>query len=144
MNERELGWVMGLIDGEGSILLGPVAKGARSPRIMLPSTDRALLLQLVELAGGYICPRPDKRKHVDWAWTWVLSKIPTIALLQEGWELLRVPQKRNRAKLLIDKWVYGVTREEQIKIAEMFFAIPDEKLSRKTVSKAEAKLAVTI
>jgi hypothetical protein len=141
MHDRELGWVMGVIDGEGSVLLGPTKSG-RSPRLMVPSTDRALLVRLKELAGGYICPRTDKRKHTDWAWTWVLSANPTLDLLRVGWQLLRVPQKRNRAKLLVESWKYGITPAEKAAVAERFFAISDEKLSRKTTSKVQAKEAI--
>jgi hypothetical protein len=142
MDDRALGWVMGYIDADGSILLNLLSSGRRAPRISVPSTDRMPLAHLKLLAGGYIISRTDKRKHVQWAWMWVLSKDRSLELLRDGWDLLRVPQKRARAKLLVDRWKWGTTIEERDQITEEFFAIPDEKLPRKTESKEKADAAM--
>ena len=124
MGNQELGWVMGLIDGEGSILLAP-SMGRRYPRIMLPSTDIEILETLKQLCGGYIVYKADKRKHVHRAWTWILSSSKFFSLLKKGVHLLRSPQKAARANFLLENWKPRMSREERQLLTERFFAIQD-------------------
>jgi hypothetical protein len=124
MDPMCLGWVMGVIDGEGSILLTK-SGGTRNPRIMLPSTDIEVLEELKRLVGGYICKRADKREYTFQAWTWVLSSSATLNLLKSGVYLLRVPLKRARANYLLEHWKPGMTREIRSNICDGFFKLPD-------------------
>lgn len=77
MTDVEIGWVAGLLEGEGCFAMhiqkqhGPIY---RAPRIQMSSTDEDVLLRLQEVTGiGRVMRRspdrnqPETRKTV-WAW----------------------------------------------------------------------------
>jgi hypothetical protein len=129
MDKIYLGWVIGMIDGEGSILLTK-SSGRRNPRIMLPSTDLETLQALKDFAGGYICKRGDKRLHTFQAWTWVLSGKAALELLRQSVFYLRVPQKRARAEYLLEFWKPKMSADIRLKVENGFFDIPDNRRRR--------------
>jgi len=127
MAPEKLGWIMGLLDGEGSIVLnGKDSK--RSPRITIPSTDLPILEELKRQAGGYICFRKDVRSHVRKAWVWMLSSKATLSLLAQGCHLLTCPLKRKRADYLLRRWKFGrLDRETRRELEAGFYALTDER-----------------
>lgn len=65
ITDLELGWVAGIIEGEGSFAFGT------SLRIVVSQKDRWLLERLVNFYGGRIYPQR-KGKYTS-SWNWILT-----------------------------------------------------------------------
>lgn len=127
MNKIDLGWVAGIVDGEGSIVLMP---GYRAPRVTVVSTDIEILKTLKILVGGYIYPRKDKRKHTFQAWMWVVNSRFALDLLKEIAPYLRVPMKRARAECLLKNWKPRMKHDVRDLVTYEFFSIQDKRHKR--------------
>jgi len=99
----EIGWLAGIIDGEGSVSMDP-RNGSRYPRISVPSTDIAILEKCQKITGyGSITPRHSRRsiKHSP-TWQWRISGsrqvLDVLCLLHEH---LTCPRKKARASFII-------------------------------------------
>ena len=129
MTGEQLGWTIGIIDEEGSILLNG-KRGVKAPRITVPSTDIEVLDELKALWGGFITPRKDKRKQTLRAWMWVLSTNQALTLLRDGVSFMRVPLKKDRAEYLLKGWRTGRTRKERQAFEDGFYALEDGRRRR--------------
>ena len=126
MNDIELGWAGGMLDGEGSILLNG-KHGQKSPRLTMPSTDLPVLEEMRRIVGGYVIFRKDRRKHVHKAWMWVASASNTLDFLARAAPHLRCPLKRRRAEYLLRHWVRGrkPSSFDRESFEDGFYALPD-------------------
>lgn len=110
MTGIDIGWLAGIMDGEGTISL---AKNSnvdgrarfRTPILSMTSTDREILERVQGLCGGCICEVKKTHKHPTWkpAWIWKISGANKVI------EILRIiaphmtcPAKVERARLLVD------------------------------------------
>lgn len=104
MTPIELGWLAGILDGEGSILLASRSQPNRfrQPTLSATSTDRKMLERLVSLVGGFISKvKKYKHQHRD-AWIWKLNGAQRVlAVLRDVAPVLSVPKKRARAYHLL-------------------------------------------
>lgn len=87
MNNTELAWQAGIIDGEGCLTLAKqIRKGRPSPAyrpmITVTNTDRRLV-QPFAMWGGNLYKRPDSRKSLNWAdsWTWYCPRSAVVPFL---------------------------------------------------------------
>lgn len=104
MTPLELGWVAGIIDGEGSVVLEKRGK-YRQPLLLASSTDMEILEELKLLLGGSITEKREKRKDVKRSWMWRLNGSQQVLLILERLTpLLRCPKKQKRATFLIKKY----------------------------------------
>lgn len=103
MNDIEIGWLAGIIDGEGSVSLDP-RNDSRYPRISVPSTDMAILEKCKRITKvGSITPRHSRRspKHSP-TWQWRISgSRQVVEVLKQIQEHLACPKKKARAQFLI-------------------------------------------
>lgn len=133
MTDLELGWLAGIVDGEGSISLDPTSGRWRYPRISIPSTDYEILAEVKRLLGGCISVKRDRRPNTKPSWTWKihggLQALRILGLIQP---LLRCPKKRERAKFLFDEYerhtpkngVYTEAMiEKKLAFEDKFFAL---------------------
>ncbi len=97
MNKYELGWIIGIIDGEGSIILMNRKYGRRIPRITITSTDIEIMDKCKDILGGYYCKRNDKRYGTKQAYMFVLHGERAIKFLEKHWQKFVHPVKKKRA-----------------------------------------------
>jgi hypothetical protein len=71
LSDAELGWIAGIIDGEGSICL---VKNTRQVRISVGNTDKKMIDRLLFLCGGSCYARTHHNPKYKPCWTWVLFK----------------------------------------------------------------------
>lgn len=113
MKPVDIGWLAGIIDGEGTITL--LARGAprfRQPTLSVTSTDLPILARLRNLVGGNISrhTRRNLRRHWRAAWIWKLNGAGVVlAVLRLVVDHLRCPKKRRRAHFLLTRYA-KVTR----------------------------------
>jgi hypothetical protein len=86
VTDSELGWVAGILDGEGCIGLYRNSKNGRSAshtlRISVTNCDRPIIDELVRLAGGRT--RLSGKTNPNWrpSWLWDLSGYAALDLLR--------------------------------------------------------------
>lgn len=119
MTQLELGWLAGIMDGEGTISLSrnqskrdPVRW--RRPALSITSTDREILDEVQRLCDGTICNVKKYRERMKPSWVWKLiageksagsspglSAAPKMPLEREEGPIphrrLRKPHKEERA-----------------------------------------------
>ncbi len=105
MNDVDLGWLAGIMDGEGTITMvkryGKHRRGFnfRSPALSMTSTDYEILVRVQRLAGGTINKVTRYRERVKQAWIWSRNGGPiileTLRLIEPH---LSCPKKQRRAQ----------------------------------------------
>ncbi len=98
-----IGYVAGIIDGEGSILLSKQTKNAqfRCPIVSVSSTTMAILEFLQAHYGGSISKAKTYQAHHKPSWSWKVSYNGAIKICTDVLPLLLEPEKVRRAKLLV-------------------------------------------
>lgn len=102
MTDIELGWLAGIIDGEGSICFSR-RPFWRCPEISVPSTDIEILLEVQRiLNSGSISKRTNRSGNKD-TWQYKISGATQVLnILVQLEPHLKCPKKRKRAIYLID------------------------------------------
>jgi hypothetical protein len=105
MKPVDVGWLAGILDGEGTItLLARSAPRFRQPTLSVTSTDLPILTRICRLAGGHISRHTRRNPNRRWraAWIWKLNGASTVlAVLRLVVDHLRCPKKRRRARFLL-------------------------------------------
>lgn len=106
MLDIELGWLAGFMDGEGTVTLSKYGKGQlRCPILSATSTDLELLEEVKRIAGGTVASVKMHGQMRKPAWIWKKSGASKIiSLLRELEPVMRCPNKKLRAELLIEHW----------------------------------------
>jgi hypothetical protein len=106
MNDIELGWFVGIIDGEGSIQLDKRNKYSRQPVLSVASTDIEILNECKRITGaGCIVQKPSKNTKHKLSYTWrMVGAKQILKLLTKMLPYLKCPKKARRAKFLIDNY----------------------------------------
>lgn len=80
MNDFDLGWLVGFVEGEGTFILSqdPRRPATYTPKIQVESTDKDAITKLQSIFPGRIWESnyPSKRKHFPKAkdsWRWGIS-----------------------------------------------------------------------
>ena len=132
MNDIQIGWVAGIMDGEGTISMD--RRGIwRYPRISITSTDIEILVRIKETCGGFISPKKSTGlKHKN-AWQWCISSSAMVIKMLTAIEPhLMCPKKKRRAAFILENWpkIYSrnghmVKKKQDVrtKVQEDFFKL---------------------
>lgn len=110
MNNTDLAYTAGILDGEGSITLTKRAKQNPYPVISVDSTDRELLEWLKTNFGGCIVIKKKTKDHHSQAWTWRLQQRAALSLLEKLIPFMKIDRKIYRAHLLVSEYVQCTPR----------------------------------
>lgn len=103
MNQIQIGWVSGIFDGEGSIVLDKRNGKWRYPSLTISSTDIEILTEVKRLLGGTITGRKEKRLRASEAWFWKNSSSrKVVEILRIIVPHLKCPKKALRARHIIN------------------------------------------
>lgn len=105
MNQIEIGWLAGIIDGEGSIVMDKRTMW-RHPTISISSTDIEILLEVKRICGaGSILRHKKYQTHHKDSWIFRLygagKVLGVLALISP---FLKCPQKKRRADFLLSEY----------------------------------------
>lgn len=110
MNPADIGWVAGIIDGEGTICARPKSRGSRYVEVSM--TTEESILQLKEITGmGHVRgPYPKDRKKPIWIWH-VADSRELVRLYLAIYPMLTIEDKKQRIadsldnmSQVIEKW----------------------------------------
>lgn len=105
MTDIEKGYLAGLIDGEGSVMLMATGAGKyKVPQVSVASTDYEIMSFLKEHLGGTISKKPTYAEHHKDSWTWKVTHNKAIELLKIIEPFMLIPKKKKRARLIIEKY----------------------------------------
>lgn len=106
MEEVDLAYAAGLMDGEGTVTLMRVRKSAKykAPVVSMTSTDRPLLIWLKDQFGGHVRTQKRYADHHKQAWVWHARYSAALNFLSQVRPWLRVPEKCRRADLLLQEY----------------------------------------
>ncbi|RFB14965.1 hypothetical protein DZB84_13725 [Bacillus sp. HNG] len=133
MKEWEASYIVGIIDGEGSISLTRMHdKEHRRPCISIASTDLELLLYIPKVTSGVINTKRNYKPdwHKDSYTLTIKKKEDVFHTLENIAPFLRVNKKRNRAVWILENYnnvtprngKYSVeTLKKKIRFEEYFF-----------------------
>lgn len=79
MNDTEIAWVAGLLEGEGSFL---TQTSGYSPRITCQMTDLDVLNKVHQLCGGTLHPVTKRQEHWKDCWIWRISGDPAAEVMK--------------------------------------------------------------
>lgn len=108
----KLGWIAGMMDGEGSITLQPNKPYFRIPKLSVVSTDKCMLEELKKLIGGNIVNRKAYKQNESRSWMWGLTGQRAISTLRQLDGHIVCPEKARRLKMLTDEY-NNVTKMRQ-------------------------------
>jgi hypothetical protein len=99
-------YVAGIIDGEGTITLSKPhsTDKYRVPVISVSSTTYELVEFLKSEYGGTISKQKVYKAHHKQSWSWSLQYDKALQLMMDIQNILLVPQKIARVKLLLTKY----------------------------------------
>lgn len=101
MTDIERGYLAGIIDGEGTIILTK-DKEFRYPTIAVSSCTLGILETVKEICdGGVITPKRTYKSTHSPSWAWKIERQRAIAILEEVTPFLKEPKKKARAELII-------------------------------------------
>lgn len=105
MSPETKGYVAGLIDGEGSVLL--IKDGRwRYPQVSFTTTTEEIAAFMIDQVGGYYRERKKKTKDSTEkkSWVWRVRRNAAIELLGKITDLLVEPEKKRRASLILSTY----------------------------------------
>ena len=113
MNSTELGWVAGLLEGEGSFLV----RNEHTARISCGMTDRDVIERLQSLCGGNVYLQKNKAKeYYKDVWVWNVAGDSAAILMYQ----VRPHMGRRRSEkidqILFDHIVYQSDKRDKKKI----------------------------
>lgn len=76
ITDIELGWLAGILEGEGSFVLGTTPKGYPRYEVTVSMTDEDVINELLRITGMGRIYGPYKKKKVQWkpSWKWSVVK----------------------------------------------------------------------
>ena len=134
MDEIDLAYLAGFIDGEGTITLSLLSnpKAFRTPELSVTSTDYYLLDSFVKRFGGSIQTKAPHKEHWKTGYAYRLKGDAAIAAIAALFPYLRHHVKRARATMILDHYKRLTKRngkyspeERRLKerFEDMFFAL---------------------
>lgn len=122
MTDAEMGWLAGILDGEGTVTLLARGHGKfRQPTLSITSTDKEILLEVRRLIGGNISNVRQYKPNMKPSWIWKLNGSRTVMdVLRVLLPHLHCPSKIRRAKYLLEGYARVTKRNG--------YYTPDEKV----------------
>ena len=110
ITQVDIGWIAGIIDGEGTITLERNGKW-RYPSMCMSSTDKELVDAVKQFLGGLVRSVKLHGKMIKPQWHWhSTGGIKIIKTLKIISPYLRCPKKKARAEFIIQKYPATVTK----------------------------------
>lgn len=104
LTEYDLGWVVGIIEGEGSFgYVSSAQYPTRYIRIRVASTDLDILERLHELLGGTIAVHGEARDRRKASWVWTIAGVRAAELAR-----LIGPYMHSRRRARVEQLLTGV------------------------------------
>lgn len=101
MTQLEIGYLAGIIDGEGTITLTK-DKEFRFPTIAVASCTLGILEEIKRICdGGVITSKKTYKVNHSPSWAWKIERWRAIAVLEEITPYLKEPKKKARAELIL-------------------------------------------
>jgi len=106
MDIPPLAYFAGIIDGEGSIMLGKKRKVQRFrwPAVSVTSTTHCLVELCQRRFGGSISRQTKAKPHHKQGWVWQVYNDSALECLKKVVRHLQEPEKRRRAVLLLNEY----------------------------------------
>lgn len=122
MEDIDLGWIIGVIDASGSIILSKPKKGRRKLRITIKSSQVEMLEKCKDLLGGFICRATKKNSSKD-SYLFVLGAELAYDFLDRNYRYFTNPQKRARAEHVSEFYQTKMTKSEIVIFEQKFFEL---------------------
>jgi hypothetical protein len=111
MEEKDIAYVAGIIDGEGSICLTSRNKNKLpSPCVSVSSTDPELLFWIKSKFGGKILGRTSRETHHKQAYVWTIFNRKALSFLRLIRPYLVIERRKLRTDLLINEYLLYTPR----------------------------------
>lgn len=106
LSSTEVGWIAGLLEGEGSFILSP---SRRLPRVQMQTTDHDVLLRLSSVLGAGSVTDVGSRQGRKFVWNFALSAMRDVEAL-----LLQIyPLMGKRRRLQIDLLLGAICERDE-------------------------------
>lgn len=99
-------WAAGILDADGCVTMRPPSGGKfRSPYLVVDSTDREILEELVGSFGGRIHEKTVRNERWRRQWSWrMYGTVGILEFLRLVVPYMRCPAKVARARMLLDEY----------------------------------------
>lgn len=98
---KDLYYMAGLIDGEGTITLWNRTNSKfRTPVVSCSSTTYAIIEFLLKTYGGTVCKQKVRQPHHKQSWSWRVVQNRAINVCSDLHNILLEPDKAHRAKMI--------------------------------------------
>ncbi len=100
MNDVDIAWVAGLLEGEGSFLF---KKSGEAPLVSCHMTDLDVLEKLQNLCGGKIYTVSKRKDHWKQSWVWYVSHANAARLMKDVLPYM-ASRRSQKIKCLLEAW----------------------------------------
>jgi len=106
MDQFSIGWLAGIIDGEGTVTIDKESNRYRRPVISVSSTDIEILNRIQGMIGGSITVKNRERApHHKLAYMWKMhGSQKVIEVLKIIAPHMSCPKKKNRANFILENY----------------------------------------
>lgn len=134
VSDKELSYIAGLFDGEGSItLVRHRSNRTHSPQVSIASTDYEVVLWCQKRFGGSIVTKQPRKSNHSVSYDWRLTDRQSLEFLKLIRPYLIIERKIRRIDLLLDDYIACTPRngrytkemaERKQALIETFFSLP--------------------
>ncbi len=134
VSDKELPYIAGLFDGEGSItLVRHRSNRTHSPQVSIASTDYEVVLWCQKRFGGSIVTKQPRKSNHSVSYDWRLTDRQSLEFLKLIRPYLIIERKIRRIDLLLDDYIACTPRngrytkemaERKQALIETFFSLP--------------------
>lgn len=110
--EKQLAYLAGVFDGEGTVTLTPVSGNPdlRYPLLSVSNTERTLLEPFRKLFGGTISSKKTYQPHHTPSYHWSVGYTRAMRAMKALRPFIRHPVKKARIDLLLAEWSAATPR----------------------------------
>ena len=101
---EEFAYAAGLVDGEGTITLYRERSPFRYPIVSIPSCTPELTEYMKHAFGGVVSSKRRSKAHHTPSKAWAIRGDAAIEFLRNIFPYLKEPEKKRRAKLILDEY----------------------------------------
>ncbi|MBL8090437.1 MAG: LAGLIDADG family homing endonuclease [Anaerolineales bacterium] len=134
VSDKELSYIAGLFDGEGSItLVRHRSNRTHSPQVSIASTDYEVVLWCQKRFGGSIVTKQPRKSNHSVSYDWRLTDRQSLEFLKLIRPYLIIERKIRRIDLLLNDYIACTPRngrytkemaERKQALIETFFSLP--------------------
>ena len=101
MNDVELAYLAGIVDGEGTVTMSRSGTRTYRPAVNVDSTDRELIEWIHERCGGMIIEKKTYKSHHRQSYIWRLRNFAAVEMLAAILPFMVIERKRKRAEIIV-------------------------------------------